>query len=221
MDSLRKDILLYLRCAKEPTTAQIIARTVATAADLNLVYAHLGHLVRAGAVARHHHPDGMLRYAIATAADRADEVPFAPPVPRSAVKRHRPAPLADIVLAAMGDEAMSMADVAAACKDQLTTKQVSNLLQLLKQRGQVTKTYGYKNAKWIRAEQLATVDQPKPRAVIITISDDDIDSGAITINLTFDPPIEADDRQTPATAAALAAFEHLQSRSTVLSERAG
>ncbi|MGP1666710.1 MAG: hypothetical protein ACTS5I_12515, partial [Rhodanobacter sp.] len=117
--------------------------------------------------------------------------------------------------------AMSMAEITAACKGQFTSKQVSNLLQLLKQRGQVSKTYGYKHAQWIRVEQLATVDQPKRRAVIITISDDDIDTGAITINLTFDPPIKTNDSQTPATTAALAALKHLQSRSTVLSERAG
>jgi Fe2+ or Zn2+ uptake regulation protein len=219
MDSMRRDILLYLRCAKAPITAQVVARTVATPADINLVYSHLGHLVRAGAVTRQHHPDGMLRYAIAGDGEQSAKS-FAPPNARPPVKRHRPAPLADIVFAAMGDEAMSVAEIHAACKGQLTVKQVSNLLQLLKQRGQVSKTYGYQNAQWIRTEQLATVDQVK-RAVIITISDDDIDSGAITINLTFDPPIEADDRQTPATAAALAAFEHLQSRSTVLSERAG
>ncbi|MGP1666709.1 MAG: hypothetical protein ACTS5I_12510, partial [Rhodanobacter sp.] len=101
MDSVRKDILLYLRCAKGPTTAQIIACTVATAADLNLVYAHLGHLVRAGAVTRQHHPDGMLRYAIAVEGDRP-AAQFAPPVPRAPIKRHRPAPLANIILAAMG-----------------------------------------------------------------------------------------------------------------------
>lgn len=218
MDSLRQNILLYLRCAKGPATAQVIARTVATAADLNLVYAHLGHLVRAGAVTRQHCPDGMLRYMLAPA---AGAVPFVPPVARPPVKRHRRAPLADKVLASMGSEAMSAAEITAACKGEFTLKQVGNLLQLLKQRGQVTKTYGCKNAKWIRAEQLPSTDPRKPRAVILTISDDDIDSGAITINLTVDPPIEADDEQTPATAAAWAAFEHLQSRSTVLSERAG
>lgn len=220
MDSMRKDILLYLRCAKGSTTAPIIARTVATAADTNLVYAHLGHLVRAGAVTRQHHPDGMLRYEIASACNKP-ATSFVPPAARPPVKRHRAAPLADIVLAAMGNTPMSVAQIADRCEGRLATKQVRNLLQLLKQRGQVTKTYGCKSVQWIRVEQLATVDQPKRRAVIITISDDDIDTGAITINLTFDPPIEANDCQTPATAAALAAFKHLQSRSTVLSERAG
>lgn len=219
MDTLRKDILTYLGAAKGLATAAVIARTVATVADINAVYAELGHLVRAGAVKRQHHPDGLLRYGM-----RTDDQPtplFAAPSSRKPVQRQRAAPLGEIVLAAMSDDSMSVAEIHAACAGQLTAKQVSNLLQLLKRRGQVTKTYGYRDARWIRVDQLGALDQPKHQSVVLTITDDDLDTGVITINLTFDPPMQPSDMQTPATAAALAAFEHLQSRSTVLSERAG
>lgn len=217
MDTLRRGILEYLAIARTPATAQTIAATVATHAEIFDVTNRLGYLVRAGAVVRHHNADGILRYELANAA--SDPSTFMAPVRPRPMHRRRTAPLAERILEAMGNKTMTAPQIADATGGVFTIKQVGNLLQLLKARGKVVKQHGCRNAEWTRVE--APSHQLAARRVLLTFVDADAEIGAITVDLTFDIPLAANECAAAAARAVLAEFETRYRASTVFSQRAG
>jgi len=140
MEALRQDVLACLRRAAKPVPPHQVANVVgAHVAD---VYDELGYLVRHGAARRHHCDDAVLRYsAVARSGTAASAAAGSEPVntphllrPRLLVER--PAPMAESVLAAMGDEPMRPRAIAAA-HGGLKLYQVNTALQVLRRRGAV------------------------------------------------------------------------------------
>ena len=150
MEVLRHEVLLCLSRAQQPMPPQQIAKAIN--ARVNDVYDELGFLVRHGAARRHHDQDGVMRYAPVRRKAKpatAAELPITPHQMRPRQQLDRPAPVAESVLAVMGEAPMRFTAITAA-HGGLAPCQVATALQVLRRRGAVVRVNSGTRCLWQR-----------------------------------------------------------------------
>ncbi|WP_430391102.1 hypothetical protein [Dyella sp. 20L07] len=174
LDSL---ILELLGRQSAPIPSHDIARALNVPAED--VRSRLSFLIAERRARRHHYQDGVLRYT-ATASSKpvvvkpSDDAPAVVQAETVSTRRKKSAPLQDKVLEALkrANGELSVHGIHASLYGELSMAQISNLLQLLRQRGLVEPPHvGLRNGGWRLASEPGhvamippTAPQPSPKA---------------------------------------------------------
>lgn len=170
MDSLRPQIVQHLGTLSEPISARDLAVAIATAADAAEIRNDLRDLVLQHRVKRHHNSDGILRYSLIDKESREDSVDPTRAASEQPVTSALPSQTKAVSVGALQAKMLSLLSVTPispndlAVRGSFTSKQTSNLLQLLQGKGLAIRHGNLSHSTWSLVDPMPPISVDTSKA---------------------------------------------------------